>query len=145
MREQVIVKEKLPFPSGSATATLISVLHGSQIYHDKEDHVEKIHEDQERQSPNESMVQDTGDDILTQQSSKSHLLEPKDNNDDEDDDKEDYNSNIRSLSITFTVSSVYTVVSYFLPILKQLPVFGTYLSKTTFGTYNHHQHMWDKG
>lgn len=129
LREQVIVKEKLPFPSGSATATLISVLHGSQIYHDKEDHVEKIHEDQERQSPNESMVQDTGDDILTQQSSKSHLLEPKDNNDDEDDDKEDYNSNIRSLSITFTVSSVYTVVSYFLPILKQLPVFGTYLSK----------------
>lgn len=29
LRKQVIIKEKLPFPSGSATATLISVLHGT--------------------------------------------------------------------------------------------------------------------
>lgn len=31
LRKQVIVKEKLPFPSGSATAVLISVLNGSEI------------------------------------------------------------------------------------------------------------------
>lgn len=31
IRKQVIVREKLPFPSGSATATLISVLNGSEI------------------------------------------------------------------------------------------------------------------
>ena len=42
LRKQVIVKEKLPFPSGSATATLISVLHGSDIYQDKEEISEKL-------------------------------------------------------------------------------------------------------
>lgn len=34
LRKQVIVKEKLPFPSGSATATLISVLHETKLHDD---------------------------------------------------------------------------------------------------------------
>lgn len=34
LRKQVVVKEKLPFPSGSATATLISVLHKSTLRDD---------------------------------------------------------------------------------------------------------------
>jgi OPT family oligopeptide transporter len=116
LRKQVIVKEKLPFPSGSATATLISVLHGSQLYHDKEEHLEK-NEDAEGHQPDGA-----DEDGLTHQSSKSQLIELRD-------DEQDYNANIKSLVVTFAVSSVYTVTAYFLPILKQLPVFGTYLSK----------------
>ncbi|KAL6454089.1 hypothetical protein SBY92_003548 [Candida maltosa Xu316] len=104
LRKQVIVKEKLPFPSGSATATLISVLHGTEIFHDKEEPHEKEEQDE-----------------LTQQSSKSQLLSVEE-------EKEEYDSNIRSLVVTFIVSATYTVISFFIPILKQIPIFGSYLS-----------------
>lgn len=129
LRKQVIVKEKLPFPSGSATATLISVLHGTEIYHDKEEHIQKHNIDREQQSLHDLVNHNAEqeEDDLTQQSSKNQLIEQSDNDDDDEDDN--YNSNIRSLLITFTISSVYTIVSYFLPILKQLPIFGTNLSK----------------
>ncbi|KAG5420002.1 OPT8 [Candida metapsilosis] len=106
LRKQVIVKEKLPFPSGSATATLISVLHGTEIYEEEEEE-----ESSKVGSP------------LQPQTSTSQLIEST-----------DYNSNMKSLTYTFLVSSVYTIASFFFPILKRLPIFGNAASK---------KHLWD--
>ncbi|KAF6069744.1 OPT oligopeptide transporter family protein [Candida albicans] len=119
LRKQVIVKEKLPFPSGSATATLISVLHGSDIYQDKEEISEKLDIEEEEGRETGSIA--TESESLTQQSSKSQLITTTNIQD-------DYDSNMRSLIITFIISATYTILSFFLPILKKIPIFGNHLS-----------------
>lgn len=100
LRKQVIVKEKLPFPSGSATATLISVLHKTQLLRE---HVEEFSEESEDE----------------------HRMTVIDSRDVEDPFSQEYSANIKKLLSAFTVSSSYTVVSYFIPLLKRLPIFGT--------------------
>jgi OPT family oligopeptide transporter len=116
LRKQVIIKEKLPFPSGSATATLISVLHGSEIFEDEVKPSVTVSSDQEHglsiiklanqpQIDHQKVIEDARHRALT------------------------YKSNIRSLIITFVVSSIYTIASYFCPILKSLPIFGNFLDK----------------
>ncbi|KAI5963228.1 OPT8 [Candida pseudojiufengensis] len=107
LRRQVIIKEKLPFPSGSATATLISVLHGTEIYDDEDDTKEDPEEDED----------DLNKSVLQRQTSSSQLLESI-----------NYNSNMRSLTATFIISSIYTIASFFLPVLKKIPIFGTWAS-----------------
>ncbi|KAI5950285.1 OPT8 [Candida jiufengensis] len=109
LRKQVIIKEKLPFPSGSATATLISVLHGTEIFEDEEP--EKLKSQEEEDSLNKTPV-------LERTTSSSQLLESI-----------NYQQNMKSLSLTFIISSIYTITSYFFPILKNLPIFGTWASK----------------
>ena len=74
LRKQVVVREKLPFPSGKATATIISILHNS-------------------------------------------------NSIGETNAEHGWYLKIRALLYSFAISSVYTVTSYFLPILRALPVF----------------------
>lgn len=111
LRKQVIVKEKLPFPSGSATATLISVLHGTEIY------------ESDMEEEEEDVTKNTNESPLQQQTSTTQLIEST-----------DYNSNMRSLTYTFLVSSAYTLISFFFPILKKVPIFGTSASK---------DYMWD--
>ncbi|WEJ97045.1 OPT super [Yamadazyma tenuis] len=102
LRKQVIVKEKLPFPSGNATGILISVLHGTSLL---EEEFKSDAPDVESNEPEEQ---------------NQVSLAANDAN---------YKSNIRSLSITFVASAVYTIVSFFIPILKSLPVFGSYASE----------------
>lgn len=97
LRKQVIVKEKLAFPSGCATGILISVLHGTKMYEDE-----------------------TGDDLSTVNSSSS---------DKRNEQKQSYESNLYYLLVTFLVSAFYTVASYFIPILKALPIFGSHASQ----------------
>lgn len=41
-----------------------------------------------------------------------------------------WGANIKLLLITFSISGVYTVSTYFFPILRSLPVFGTYAAST---------------
>lgn len=91
LRKQVIIKEKLPFPSGSATATLISVLHGTKLY-------------------NEDGQVTKSQDVVEQE-------------------ERNYRLNIRSLLTTFTISASFTLISYFFPMLKNIPIFGSTLSK----------------
>lgn len=94
LRKQVIIQEKLPFPSGSATATLISVLHDTEV-----------RDETESRNPLQTYL--------------SRASEP---------DRKSYLSNIQALTTTFLVSAAYTLLSFFFPILKKLPIFGSYLS-----------------
>lgn len=128
LRKQVIVREKLPFPSGSATATLIAVLNGSEI-----------------------LQEVSRSDLLQMRSTRLSELSPPDREgtslsrggspderysalavDDAAVDEQDdtsYDENIGILFKTFAVSSIYTIGSYFLPVLRAIPLFGTYLSR----------------
>lgn len=111
LRKQVIIKEKLAFPSGSATATLISVLHGSETLQQTKKYVHY----QPTPALEEEELLMASDDGL--EHPKNDIHEAR------------YRSNIFNLSITFTVSAVYTILSHFYTGLRSLPLFGDYLSK----------------
>lgn len=116
LRKQVIVTEKLPFPSGSATATLISVLHGTELY------------DEEVVAAQMESSGSTRDDSVD---SLPHggVICPLDSNDLKRSNTEHtYKSNVKSLTIAFLISASYTLAAYFAPFLKSLPIFGQTLS-----------------
>lgn len=129
LRKQVIITEKLPFPSGAATATLISVLHGTELYKDKP--VTR----QARlciENPDTDLLD--AEEVLSQSSGESFVrggvICPRDSNGLKhlQVDKA-YRLNIKALVWTFAISATYTVLLYFVPFLKQLPVFGHTLSR----------------
>ncbi|XBW34938.1 hypothetical protein QEN19_000502 [Hanseniaspora menglaensis] len=128
LRKQVVIKEKLPFPSGQSTAVLISVLNGNtpilqEISAGEMDMMRLRKDNRESLGTEVAQVATFGEG--TNEATK--LLETE--LEAEKDDAKLYSQNINLLMITFAVSAVYTVVSYFIPQLKSLPVFGTYLSK----------------
>jgi len=123
LRKQVIINEKLPFPSGSATATLISVLHGTEVYNEdkilmENEAIDNYKQDDESETLANSSRDMQGINTVTTSDELKKLI-----------DAESYKSNVKSLLYTFTVSALYTLLSYFVPILRNLPIFGWYLSK----------------
>ncbi|KAA8914568.1 OPT oligopeptide transporter protein-domain-containing protein [Sphaerosporella brunnea] len=98
LRKQVIIREKLKFPSGTATALMISVLHGQE---DKSGNTESA-----AQGPSHSTT------LLT------------DAENDGAQDKSDWKKKTRVLFYSFVVSGIYTLISYFFPIIRNLPIFG---------------------
>lgn len=113
IRYQVLVKEKLPFPLGTATAILILILHGTEV----------ATEDESLEQPYQELANDDAaaevlDDLLHDPSVPQDT--PLD---------ESFASNIRNLTTSFIASSIYTVVSYFIPILRNLPIFGSMAAK----------------
>ncbi|CUM48773.1 uncharacterized protein AC631_00351 [Debaryomyces fabryi] len=121
LRKQVIINEKLPFPSGSATATLISVLHGTEVYNEDKILMENEAIDNSKQvDAPEALVNSSGNimNTVTTSDELKKLI-----------DEESYKSNVNSLLYTFSVSAIYTLLTYFVPILRNLPIFGSYLSK----------------
>lgn len=128
LRKQVVVKEKLPFPSGQSTAVLISVLNGNtpilqEISQSEMDQMRLKRDNQANENQETVGVANFGEG--TNEATK--LLENELEN--EKDDSRLYSQNINLLLITFGISAVYTVFSYFVPQIKSIPVFGSYLSK----------------
>lgn len=113
LRKQVIIQEKLPFPSGSATATLISVLHGTEMYKDPSEETSislQDSDDSEDSVPHGGVICP-----LDLNGLKGHL-------------EENYRSNVHSLVVTFVISATYTILAYFVPLMKALPIFGGTMS-----------------
>lgn len=111
LRKQIIVREKLRFPSGSATAILISVLHRIEL-----------RLDQKQKPENEDTELD--DDTRPNDSASVYSH-----------DNRYYTKNIHTLLISFALSSLYTVCAYFVPIIRDLPIFGNYLAKDYLWTF----------
>lgn len=131
IRKQVIVREKLPFPSGSATATLIAVLNGSEILQEvtPKELVEMRNKRLQNIEYGEVLVpQESHDDhslLMDSPSSNSkHGSTPE-----AEGPTSTYTENITILVKTFLLSSLYTIFSYFVPMVKSIPVFGSYLSR----------------
>lgn len=125
-RRQVIIRERLRFPSGFSTAVLISVLHGN------------------RQSRKELDAAAEGsfaalvprDDSLLHSEQDADERPLDDPEEDPQDKNHDWAGNMRLLLLCFGASGLYTVCTYFFPILRNLPIFGTVAAQTWLWTLN---------
>lgn len=124
LRKQLIIREKLKFPSGFSTAVLISVLHGKT-----------------------GLVRD---DSTPRQTRGAHVvpegfggrLEPSENADVAAEEegaalrKKQWKENLKILLVCFLTSGLYTFATYFFPILRDLPIFGATAASTWLWTLN---------
>ncbi|KAG0375742.1 hypothetical protein BGX24_008706 [Mortierella sp. AD032] len=189
LRKQVIIEEKLPFPSGTATAQMIGVLHNAPLVVKESKHGGQRGDDNNtlrRRNRNPSLEDDEESSILhvsssannnsnnnrnnknyssTETSNRTSLsavgqqMAPlgssanilpssspppysstdENNNDDgriqiggEDGEfsldktflqEDNWRMNMTALGISFTLSGLYTVLSYFVPVIAAIPVF----------------------
>ncbi|KAI0381536.1 OPT superfamily oligopeptide transporter [Hypomontagnella monticulosa] len=132
LRRQVIIREQLRFPSGFSTAVLIGVLHGKG-------------QTQESGALEPSKAATFGSLALENRP----LLQTTDSDDEGDrinstdeipavetEKKHSWSSNIRLLLITFGISGFYTICTYFFPVLRNLPIFGSVAADTWLWTLN---------
>jgi OPT family oligopeptide transporter len=121
LRRQVIIREKLKFPSGTATALMISVLHGKEATADGP--ISRT-TSQDPSSLDSSMQSypDTDEVPADEELSKKQTSS--------------WQSRVRLLVISFTISGLYTLATYFFPILRNLPVFGFMLAESWLWTLN---------
>ena len=138
LRREVIIREKLKFPSGTATALMIRVLHGDEKAGAKrsqtrENNVEPVEED-EQQGLLEPGTPTSIDE-------EHPLREASAESEDEEQEQEiaedgDWRAKIRLLLISFAGSALYTVVSYFVPQLHDIPILGLPLASKWLWTLN---------
>ncbi|OJD16654.1 hypothetical protein AJ78_03206 [Emergomyces pasteurianus Ep9510] len=135
LRKEVIVREKLKFPSGTATALMIRVLHGGGQADEKGKAVGNVSNHRKRsrpRSPREEervtlLARDEREDI-PHSISRLALAEK--------DRRKDWKAKIRLLTYAFGISASYTLVSYFIPQLRDLPIFGFPLASHWLWTLN---------
>lgn len=124
----MIIRERLRFPSGFSTAVLISVIHGQGTQSKQAlDEASKggfaslVPKDEIRDLSSEN---EEGDGIAAAD-------EPPVTRADSD-----WAANLRLLLLCFIVSGFTTVLTYFFPILRNIPVFGTTAAQTWLWTLN---------
>lgn len=120
LRRQVIVRERLKFPSGTATALMISVLHGG-LEEKSEDEVVTQGTEERRELLDES----DRDEQQAVSEGRQEMAQ-----------KSSWKEQIRLLLYAFGGSGLYTLTQYFLPVLHRLPVFGSYLARQWLWTFN---------
>lgn len=115
LRRQVLIREKLKFPSGTATALIIGVLHGNQ------DETKPTHNQQKSLDIFRRRSQD-----IRRSSSVSPGSEAAEPGEEglATDHKKDWKQKIKLLLAAFAVSAVYTLIQYFIPQLRELPILG---------------------
>jgi len=139
LRKQVIIREKLKFPTGSATALMIGVLHGEKeggtlIEQDEDDAGKNRRDDGGDYQPvSKGDRQPVGDDEVGQNygRSQAHLEE----NDTTKEDS-DWKDRIKLLTFAFFGSSLYTIGTYFIPQVRDLPIFGLPMATTWLWALN---------
>ncbi|KAJ7066703.1 OPT oligopeptide transporter protein-domain-containing protein [Mycena amicta] len=119
IRKQVIVKEQLAFPSGTATAQLIAVLH-------------------KMPPPDTTVRRRAGYSAIENEDLGVHRIQ-----DDDDVPNEEtplHTDNVqsegwRALGSSFIASGVLTLLAYFFPAIFSIPLFGTYLARNWLWTF----------
>ncbi|KAL9124438.1 MAG: hypothetical protein Q9217_006231 [Psora testacea] len=138
LRKEVIVREKLKFPSGTATALMIGVLHGNtdEKGNPKPDGGLEIYRqrsvDNRRSSSMDGIPAGRGGGNV--EVAPTDLLGTIDGS--ELDHRNDWKAKIKLLIVAFGCSALYTLVSYFLPQLHGLPIFGFPLARNWLWTLN---------
>ncbi|EED21489.1 oligopeptide transporter, OPT family, putative [Talaromyces stipitatus ATCC 10500] len=113
LRREVIIREKLKFPSGTATALMIRMLHGTSA-------------DEKSAEPQQSRT-------LSTSSAAGRAVSDVPI---KGDGRRDWRSKIRLLIGAFAVSAFYTLFSYFIPQVRDLPIFGLSLAQNWLWTLN---------
>ncbi|KAF4507029.1 hypothetical protein G6O67_005706 [Ophiocordyceps sinensis] len=129
LRRQVIIRERLRFPSGFSTAVLISVLHG-----------------QGRPPANKETLDAAARGAfasLVPRGEPAPLLREADEPEAADEHElaaqpqsAEWATNMRTLILCFAISGVFTICTYFFPRLRSLPIFGTAAAQTWLWTLN---------
>ncbi|KAF7730159.1 hypothetical protein EC973_002767 [Apophysomyces ossiformis] len=123
LRTQTIVREKLRFPSGTATAQMISLLHQqpdptiNNTATLRQRHVSHFAERELSPSPADHYPTPVALLPVTQ-------AEVQPGADHEHTFEETWALKLRALVFSFSLSSLYTVLSYFFPIIYALPIFN---------------------
>ncbi|KAM0249196.1 hypothetical protein ACHAQJ_009140 [Trichoderma viride] len=125
LRHQVIIRERLRFPSGFSTAVLIRVLHSQG----------KASSAQELDAATKGgfaslAAREDEPPLVDEISSSAADEEPEVSKD------SDWAYNMRLLLLSFLVSGIFTICNYFLPILRDLPIFGTAAASAWLWTLN---------
>ncbi|KAI1471417.1 OPT superfamily oligopeptide transporter [Daldinia caldariorum] len=132
LRRQVIIREQLKFPSGFSTAVLIGVLHGKgQTQNSGVLDTSKAATFGSLARENQPLLRTEGADGEGNVADSDDGLPPI-----ETTKAYNWSSNIRLLLITFGISGLYTLCTYFFPILRNLPIFGTVAADTWLWTLN---------
>ncbi|KAK2738325.1 hypothetical protein FQN57_007085 [Myotisia sp. PD_48] len=127
LRKEVIIREKLKFPSGTATALMIQVLHTGSGTDEKAPIAGRLdagnQEETERLLAQETAREDSGTVAYHHQATNKRL-------------QNEWKAKIRLLVGAFGVSALYTLVSYFIPALRDLKIFGPALAAKWLWTLN---------
>lgn len=134
-RRQVIIREKLKFPSGFGAAVLISVLHGRKpkLIPGKipSEFASLAGEEtvlESNPAPSISATASSGVvDIMVGNSLVSEL---------EIRHREEWRANVRLLLVCFLISGLFTLATYFFPVIRDVPVFGSTAAATWLWTFN---------
>ncbi|KAH6610973.1 hypothetical protein Trco_000993 [Trichoderma cornu-damae] len=126
LRHQVIIRERLRFPSGFSTAVLIRVLHSRGRSSSPQELDAATKGGFASLAPREEESPSVDDEI----SSAVGDEEPEAAKD------LDWAYNMRLLILSFLVSGIFTICNYFLPVLRDLPIFGTAAASTWLWTLN---------
>ncbi|KAI7907391.1 OPT oligopeptide transporter protein-domain-containing protein [Cokeromyces recurvatus] len=122
LRKQTIVKEKLKFPSGTATAEMIYVLHNQ--FRNEESRQNLIR----RRRNFNSDIQEYNDDWNSrEEGNRIELFSLEMSNQQQQDESfhsQIWHLKLKALLVSFSVSSIYTLASYFFPIIYALPIFN---------------------
>ncbi|KAF2276629.1 OPT superfamily oligopeptide transporter [Westerdykella ornata] len=132
LRREFIIREKLKFPSGTATALMIRVLHGDEKGGERKS-VHRRHTSartQEQQGEQRGLLQRSHEENSRAEdtSLQSEEQELASNG--------DWRAQIRLLLFSFAGSALYTVISYFIPHLHDIPILGLSLAQNWLWTLN---------
>ncbi|EOD46529.1 putative oligopeptide opt protein [Neofusicoccum parvum UCRNP2] len=140
LRRQVIIREKLKFPSGTAAALMIGVLHGQYekgavIRQDDASSPQRSSDDGERAH---LLVGGAPGGATADEPPPQTFPETDEENDAGTglDAQSDWKARVRLLTIAFGISGVYTVMTYFIPQLRDVPIFGLSLASNWLWTLN---------
>lgn len=147
LRRQTILREKLVFPSGTATAELIKILHNTkgreEQYWSEDNSVDdealsvRNAEKDSHNAPNNPLFieQDVAQsDLKSSSEAIISLTKPKTTLSDETPligSETAQKKQFIVLGVTFTLSGLYILTSYFFPVLKNIPIF-TYFGLPVF-------------
>jgi OPT family oligopeptide transporter len=136
LRKEMIIREKLKFPSGTATALLIRVLHGDEK---SKAMVARETNDDESDGEEESQGLLQGSSSQGEEHDLRSSLEDQVEGQEQEQDLTsdgDWKAKIRLLLISFGGSALYTMASYFVPQLHDIPIFGLPLATQWLWTLN---------
>ncbi|KAG6014253.1 hypothetical protein E4U54_005632 [Claviceps lovelessii] len=130
LRRQVIIRERLKFPSGFSTAVLISVLHGEGAPGSREEESGRAAQGGFASlAPRAHVINSP-----SRENVSSH-----DGVDDAHPDTRtrlDWASDMRLLIMCFVVSGAFTISTYFFPIIRNIPIFGVVAADKWLWTLN---------
>ncbi|KAL3479802.1 OPT oligopeptide transporter protein-domain-containing protein [Aspergillus californicus] len=132
LRKEVIVREKLKFPSGTASALMLRVLHGSGP--DEKGAGRVCGRSAEGQQDEEDVQP-----LLPRRHARlpgERGSAPQQNRPESEDVKKDWRSKMHLLIGAFAGSGIYTLFSYFVPQIRDVPILGTSLAQNWLWTLN---------